>query len=89
MYNIYIIIDKYIIYILNMILPKGNTTYRIAKISFKKGDHGKNSFERRVYESVDNNSLPILAIIRKRFLAIMGQECSQYDIVWSIFSTIA
>ena len=39
------------------LMPGGTNIYRIAKISLKKKDHGKISYERRVYESVDDESL--------------------------------
>ena len=40
----------------NQLVPEGRNIYRIAKVSFKKKDQGKNSYERRVYESVDYES---------------------------------
>ena len=48
-----ILVNKYII---NPLLPKGNYSYRIIKISFskKEGIKKKNSCEFRVYESVDD-----------------------------------
>ena len=41
------------------LLPNGNYSYRIIKISFskKEGTKKKNSYARRVYESVDDESL--------------------------------
>ena len=43
----------------NPLLPNGNYSYRIIKISLskKEGIKKKNSCERRVYESVDDESL--------------------------------
>ena len=44
----------------NPLLPNGNYSFRIIKISFSKKKKGikKNfSYERRVYESVDDESL--------------------------------
>ena len=43
---------------LNPLLPNANYSYPIIKISFlKKKGPRKNSYERRVYESVDDESL--------------------------------
>ena len=44
---------------INPLLPNGNYRYRIIKISFlkKRRDQEKNSNERRVYDSVDDESL--------------------------------
>ena len=44
---------------INPLLPNGNYSYRIIKISFseREGIKKKKSYERRVYESVDDESL--------------------------------
>ena len=44
---------------INPLLPNGNYSYRIIKISLskKEGIKKKSSYERRVYESVDDESL--------------------------------
>ena len=44
----------------NQFLPNSKYIYRITNISFskKRKDQEKNSYEHRVYESVDNESLP-------------------------------
>ena len=42
---------------LNPLMPNGNYIYRIIKIRFQKSrDQEKISYERRVYESVDDES---------------------------------
>ena len=65
-YNIYSIITcKYACdhslsdRLINPLLPNGNYSYRIIKISFskKEGIKKKISYEWRVYESVDDESL--------------------------------
>ena len=45
--------------LINPLLPGGNYSYRIIKISFskKEGTKKKISYERRVYESVADGSL--------------------------------
>ena len=45
-------------FLLNPLVPEGRNIYRISKISFlKKGIQEKISYEHRVYESVDDESL--------------------------------
>ena len=48
-------------------MPEGTNIYSIAKISFLKneGIKEKNSYERRIYESVDDESLYIFSYISK------------------------
>ena len=54
-----VIARSFIIFLFNPLLPNGNYSYRIIKISFSKieGIKKKISYERRVYESVDDESL--------------------------------
>ena len=50
--------DFHDFFLFNPLVPEGTNILRIAKISFKKkGIKEKNSYERRVYESVDDESL--------------------------------
>ena len=53
--------------IINPLLPKGNYSYSIIKISFPKKEGIKKniSYERRVYEPVNDESLYILGYISK------------------------
>ena len=63
--------------IINPLVPEGRNIYRIAKISFfkKEGFREKNSYERRVYELVDDESLSKTIsqnLTGKMFQALMG-----------------
>ena len=52
--------------IINLLVPESRNIYRIAKISFKKRrDQGKISYERLVYESVNDESLSKARYISK------------------------
>ena len=54
-YNIYIYI--YATDIKSLVPEVGNLNPFAKNCFLKRWDHGKNSYERRVYESVDDNSL--------------------------------
>ena len=54
------VVTQYIYHgIINPLVPKGRNIYRIAKISFlrKEKMNEKISYERRVYESVDDERI--------------------------------
>ena len=58
-------------------MPEGTNIYSIAKISFLKneGIKEKNSYERHIYESVDDESLSSAIsqnLTGKMFQALMG-----------------
>ena len=61
---------------INPLVSKGRNVYPIAKISFlKRRDHGKISYGRRAYESVDDKSISWVYVSifdGKRFRAPMG-----------------